>query len=229
MQILLLGCSWSVPNYFGEPGDPAETHTEFLLKSLGHSVHNCGLNGGSNLQALNRARQYVQGNLIHHPAHIEQAIHWENPGDIDLVIWFHTEPGRDIDIISTEGKSIARQLNELCSIIYKQYAEFFNTLNAQVAVIGGCADVHPILYDYITPDFCLPSWQQKLLGASTMGFDLASGTTPTEEDIELIDNALKVIDLMKKSLYFPDNGHPGAAAHKELVELLAEKFKFIPR
>jgi hypothetical protein len=31
-NILILGCSFGVPNYFGPPGVAAKDHTEFLLK-----------------------------------------------------------------------------------------------------------------------------------------------------------------------------------------------------
>jgi hypothetical protein len=229
MQILIIGDSWSVPNYRDPNGDPKETHSEFLLKNLGHTVHNCGMNGGSNFGTLDRAKVYLSGKEIGHPAHLpNQGMIRTDQEKIDLVIWFHTEPYRDIHLISPTNKTIDQQLHEICGIIYREYKDFLDSLNAKIAVIGGCSDIHDTLYEYITPDFCWPSWQKKLLGIGSMGFNLSSGTTPTENDIQLLDNSLKVIQAMMESSYFPDNCHPGKQAHKELVEALLEKFSLIP-
>lgn len=229
MQILLLGDSWSVPNYRNKEADPKETHSEFLLTNLGHTVHNCGMNGGSNITSLDRAKEYLKGGVIGHPAHLpNQVMQLTSLVKIDLVIWFHTEPYRDIALITTENKTIDQQLHEICSIIYQEYKDFLDSLNAKIAVIGGCSDIYDTLYEYITPDFCWPSWQKKLLGIGSMGFNISSGTTPTENDIQLLDNSLKVIQAMIESSYFSDGAHPGKQAHKELVKALSEKFNLIP-
>jgi hypothetical protein len=224
MNILLMGCSWSVPNYFGLPGDPPETHSEFLLKALGHEVHNCGINAGSNLISLERAKKYIKGEKINHPAMLG-TIKKQNPDPIDLIIWFHTEPGRDIGVIDPAGKTISQQLTEICDVIYKRYSEFFNSLNCKVAIIGGCSDIHPLISQYIQPDFCLPSWQTHLIGKGSMGFDMSSKTTPTIEDVDFLNNALAVLERMKSSAYFPDGGHPGRKAHNELIDKLTDVFK----
>ncbi len=224
MNILLMGCSWAVPNYFGLPGDPPETHSEFLLKELGHEIHNCGLNAGSNLLSLERAKKYLSGEEIDHPAMIGR-IKKHNPNPIDLVIWFHTEPGRDVGVINPTGKTINQQLNEICNVTYKSYADFFKNLNCKIAVIGGCSDIHPLIYQYIQPDFCLPSWQTRLIGKGSMGFGMSAKTTPTIEDVNFLDNALTVLDRMRASAYFPDGGHPGKKAHQELIDQLASVFK----
>ena len=224
MNILLMGCSWSVPNYFGLPGDPPETHSEFLLKALGHEVHNCGINAGSNLVSLERAKKYLKGEIINHPAMLGK-IKKQNPNPIDLIIWFHTEPGRDIGVIDPAGKTISQQLTEICDVIYKNYSEFFNRLNCKTAIIGGCSDIHPLIHQYIKPDFCLPSWQTQLIGKGSMGFDMSAKATPTIEDVDFLNNALAVLDRMKTSAYFPDAGHPGEKAHKELIDTLINVFR----
>jgi hypothetical protein len=225
MQILLLGCSYAVPNYFGPPGDPAETHTEYLLKNLGHTVHNCSMNGGSNLKSLSRAKDYLAGQPIKHPAHRDQTLCWKDPEKIDLVIWFHTDPMRDFKETAVSDLTLTEKLETVCKVIYQSYSMFLNQLNAKTAVIGGCADLHPTFYQYMVPDFCLPSWQTMLLGVGCQGVKFPMGGIPDERDLPLIESALKVIESMEKSSQFPDNHHPGKFAHQALVDLLSDKFQ----
>ena len=126
----MIGDSWSVPNYHDPNGDPKETHIEFLLKNLGHTVHNCGMNGGSNFGTLDRAKVYLSGKGIGHPAHLpNQGMIRTDQEKIDLVIWFHTEPYRDIHLISPTNKTIDQQLHEICGIIYREYKDFLDSLN----------------------------------------------------------------------------------------------------
>jgi len=223
MNIMLLGCSWGVPNYYGLPGDPPETHTEFLLKQLGHQVYNCSQNAASNMVSFYRAKDFMEGIDIPHPAGMEwEYIKGNSNTKIDLAIWFHTDPGRDVGFISTEDKSISTQLEEISSVIYDSFNVLFNELKCKVIIVGACADVHPCIDNYIKYDYLLPSWQQKLIGVSTGFFRLTTGLkVPSDEDITLTENAINVIDAMNKNrLIFPDGGHPGGIAHKELVELL---------
>lgn len=224
MNILILGCSWAVPNYFGGEGDLPETHTEMLLKTLGHQVYNCAINGGSNMQSLNRARACIRGEPIQHPAYKTKIIQYTTPITIDLLVWFHTDLGRDTSIVNNIDCSIDQQLSKICNLVYKDYANFINELQCKVAIIGGCSDIHQSLYKYIQPNFCLPSWQKKLINASSMGFRFNLVKNPTKKDIEFLDNAKLVISLMKKSKLFPDNCHPGGIAHKELVDILSNVF-----
>ena len=226
MNILLMGCSWGVPNYSKLKGDPPETHTEFLLRKLGHNVYNCSENGGSNLSTLYRAAKFLNGGYTvnaggHDFGQMENVPNLK----IDLVLWFHTDPGRDIDMISTTDKSISQQLEEICLLTYKNYSLFFEQLKCKIAIVGACADVHPTIKNHIPTDFLLCSWQQELLGISTSFFRIETGLkVPSEEDIMLTENAIKVFDAMNQNkLMFPDGGHPGALAHRGLLRSLREQ------
>jgi hypothetical protein len=138
MNILILGCSFGVPNYYGgSPTGMKEHHTEFLLRDKGHVVYNCSQNAGSNLQTLERAKKYLNGMAIVHPAYhqnpptdqfVNQFIQCKNIKALDLIIWFHTELSRDGIHANT---------------VYSKFTEFFSTHNAKVAVIGGAGDVLP--------------------------------------------------------------------------------------
>jgi hypothetical protein len=220
-NILILGCSFGVPNYFGPPGVAKEDHTEFLLKNKGHIVHNCSLNGGSNLETLTRAENYLNGLKIKHPAFDNQFISISNDIKIDLVIWFHTQLHRD---------NISNNNIQLANYIYNKFSIFFKKLNAKIAVIGGAGDIHDSFDNYITSDFLIKSWRQKILNDTTIplsngiGKILDNVNLPNDKKINIIDNELLLINIVKKSMHFPDGCHPGTAPHFNLVEELTKKF-----
>jgi hypothetical protein len=218
MDILMLGCSYGVPNYFGPASWPESIHTEFLLKDKGHQVHNCSINGGSNLDSLNRAIRYLDGDTIQHPAYKDKIIQCDSPIKIDAIIWFHAELTRDSTVSTSE--------------IYTRFAKFFNTINKPVAVIGGSGDVDFEFINYYQPDFFVPSWRRSILGIATpLTNSLSSADSikhsnlTTEQKLHLLDNNLQVLDMMAASEHFPDGCHPGAKPHKDLVEqLISAKF-----
>jgi hypothetical protein len=217
MNILILGCSFGVPNYYGSPGVPAEHHVQFLLTNAGHTVHNCAENGGSNLNSLNRAKTYLSGEAIGHPAYgcSEQIAGCSV--DIDWVIWFHTEIFRDPD-------SNARE-------IYSEYAKFFAAHNSKIAVIGGAGDTCTFLTEYITPDFYIPSWRQYLLGddlptSNTLWTKTAivNSNQSKEEKMDQINSDLLIRKRLQESDYFPDGCHPGTYPHCDLFNQLQKVF-----
>jgi hypothetical protein len=217
MNILILGCSFGVPNYYGPPGVPAEHHIQFLLTNAGHIVHNCAKNNGSNLESVNRAKTYLSGGSIDHPAYgsSEQVVGYTVA--VDWFIWFHTEIYRDSD-------SDARK-------IYSRYAKFFAEHNSKIAVIGGAGDTYPCLTEYIQPDFYIPSWRKYLLGddlpiSNTLWTKTAiiNGNQSKEEKINQIDSDLLIRKRLQQSEYFPDGSHPGTYPHLDLFSQLQKIF-----
>ena len=82
MNILILGDS------FGIPTDEVEDHLVNNLEKAGYNIVNFSFWGGSNLQAINNALLYIK--------HIH----------IDFIIWFHTEPLREIIPIHVDTKKL---------------------------------------------------------------------------------------------------------------------------
>ena len=215
MNILMLGCSYGVPNYFGPPGSPPEHHLEFLLTSQGHRVHNCSKNSGSNLETLTRAKQYLLGSRIEHPAQTGQYVECKEVGTLDLVIWFHTEVSR--------GNTV--DFNS----VYKEFANFFLDLATPVAVIGGAGDVLPDFETFFTPDFFIPSWRRLILGEHTPLTNnisqsqlIKKSNLTVEQKIQVIDDSLHVIEAMQNSQHFPDGCHPGTWPHQDLFDRLVK-------
>jgi hypothetical protein len=215
MNILMLGCSYGVPNYFGPPGVPSKHHLEFLLRSQGHCVHNCSKNGASNLETLSRASQYLLGHRIEHPAYTGQYIECKNIGPLSLVIWFHTEVSRDSTIDF--------------NFVYQEFANFFLDLAVPVAVIGGAGDVLPEFETFFTPNFFIPSWRRLILDQHlpltnhiSQSHMIEKSNLSVAQKIQIINDSLHVLQYMQNSPHFPDGCHPGTWPHQDLFDRLVK-------
>jgi hypothetical protein len=222
MNFLLLGCSWAVPNYYGSPGDPPETHTEYLLRSHGHVVMNCGKNSGSNLQSLNRAKQYLTGEEISHPAVLtgEKVPHPDmsltikkdtKVKNIDWVICFQTDYPRDFKNVSSSG---INRIETVARHTFQEYKEFIESLGSKFALIGGCMDLFPVYQEYVTPDFVVPSWSSVILGISPQHYKI----NDPELELQFMERQMHLQKFKTNSDLFPDGSHPGAVAHNQLVK-----------
>ena len=203
MNILILGCS------FGAPGNgcPPEYHTENQLKLRGHKVINCARGGSSNLESLAIAEKLL--------ACISYQVDW--------VVWFHTELIRDMSSLSFEVTA---------NLVYTNYSQFAKKHNAKLAVIGGAAPVYPTLFEYIQPDFCIPSWFNKILNLNLPQIQTLSrldiieglqGIGPARK-LEILEQHEEILNALEASDDFPDNYHAGIKPHMELAKELHEAF-----
>ncbi len=235
MNILLLGCSWGVPNYFGLPGPPKEDHIEYLLKNLGHTVFNCSINNGSNLETLERAKCFLNGFPIKHPARYGEfqdtliSISDVNVR-IDWIVWFHTELLRDYH----KGKMPPMIDNAIYYIANKTYPLFFDftkSINAKLAIIGGSAPVHYAIHKYGKPNYLINDWRSDIVGQKLPEVHSLSRLDIVEyskDSIEYKNNLLEkhmlIREVLANSNEFPDDSHPGTNSHFNLFSKLQNIF-----
>jgi hypothetical protein len=232
MNVLILGCSFGVPNYFGPPSPPPQDHTEFILRDLGHTVINCAKNGGSNLNSLKRANDFLSGKPIAHPAYKNQAVQGIANQSIDWIVWFHTELYRDFLILPNKTNLYEHDSVALAEMTYQAYRDFQLNTRAKLAVIGGAGDLHHCFDKYFTPEFVIRSWRSEILGTDIISdntlwqqeyFDYSKDSI--EQKLLYLENNLDLLDLMHASSDFPDNCHPGLKPHKELSKKLHAIFQ----
>jgi hypothetical protein len=230
MNILILGCSFGVPGQY--PGCFIEDHTEHQLRQLGHKVYNCSQCGGSNMNSLTRAKKFLSGESILlpevHPLSTSGPTQTLNePFEVDWIVWFHTELTRD-DHVFFNGLP----LKKMAELTYTEYFDFAKSLGAKVAVIGGAGPVHPLLFDYGTPDFCIPSWFNEILQLDLPQIQTLSQLNMVEkmqgigvkDKLEILEQHSIIRKALEDSEDFPDNYHPGGRPHKELAARLHEVF-----
>jgi hypothetical protein len=227
MNVLILGCSFGVPNYFGPPLPLPKDHTEFILRDFGYNVINCAINGGSNLYSLKRAYTFLSGNTISHPAYANQILKGIENHPIDWIVWFHTELYRDFSILPNKTNLYESDSTALAEMTYQGYKDFQYKTGAKLAVIGGAGDLHKCFDNYFTPEFIIRSWRSEILGVDTISantlwkqeyFDNSKDSI--KQKIMHLESNLNLLDLMHASADFPDNCHPGSKPHRELSNKL---------
>ncbi len=212
MNILILGDSWGVPNYCGPPGVGPEFHTEYLLKNLGHTVYNFAINGGSNLESINRAKEFL--------SQTEIALDW--------IFWFHTESLRDRHLIdATRSFYIDDVVDRVSRKIYTEFERLRSHTAARSLVIGGQAQLLDSFDTIVNADIVIHDWKSKIFARSLpvvhtiCHLDLIDKSSDSlEYKNSLLAKHKILLDLMSASDDFPDNCHPGIRPHRELVELM---------
>jgi hypothetical protein len=244
MNILIMGCSFGVPGQY--PGCVVTDHTEHQLRSFGHNVHNVSQCAGSNINSLIRAKKFLSGESIVCP-HVQEAYSDDSspkqvltePFKVDWIVWFHTELARE----SLASSELARDLrdpkrprmtiDQVSCVVYSQYFDFVKSLEAKLAVIGGAGPVHPTLYKFGNPEFCIDSWINKILNLDLPQIQTLSrpeminqlnNNGKFDQKLKVIDQHLTILKALEDSEDFPDNYHPGGRPHRELANLLHKRF-----
>jgi len=209
MNILILGCSFGVP----DNGCPAEMHTENQLRLLGHNVYNCARSGASNMESLTLGKKFVEENT---------------EINIDWVVWFHTELIREYE----SKANIKYDFERMAQITYTSYFNFVNSINSKVAIIGGAAPVYYSLFNYIKPDFCIPYWFEEILNLQLPETQMLSRLeiikklqcVGPDQKLAILEQHEEILNALYASEDFPDNYHVGGRPHIELARRLHDIF-----
>jgi hypothetical protein len=192
-------------------------------------VINCAKNGGSNLDSLKRACDFLAGNPIVHPAYNTKIVQGNINQPIDWIVWFHTELYRDFSVLPNKTNLYKYDSAALAEMTYQRYKDFQHTTGAKLAVIGGAGDLHQCFDNYFTPEFVIRSWRSDILGVAINSlwqqeyFDHSKDSI--KQKLMQLENNLDLLDLMHASVSFPDNCHPGSIPHQELAEKLHTIFQ----
>jgi len=203
-HILILGDSWGSPQGYGTHIEP-QKHTHTILQGLGHTVTNCSIPGGSNLESFARARA-----LRIRP---------------DVVIWFHSESLRDLHPRPSVRFSIPKETEKMARVIYKKYRHLLKSMGRPCDIIvGGQAPVYEHMLEH-TPKAIVRDWRCELLGIDSIPshsvchidlFENRRCIDSPQQKLEWTRQNEQIVDMERESSLFPDNAHPGTIAHLEL-------------
>ena len=204
MQILILGDSWGTPKGYATHIEP-QRHTQYLLEEQGHTVTNCSIPGGSNLDSIGRA--------------LDKGV---RP---DLVIWFHTESLRDLHPRPSKKFSIPTVTQKQARVIYRQYARMLMRMGSPLDIIIGAQA--PVIKELLVsqPSLLIPDWRCELLAIESIPthsvchsdlFEHPQCKDSAKDRLEWLTQNEKIVDMELESPLFPDNAHPGTRAHELL-------------
>lgn len=165
MKFLIIGDSWGIGEYKIKNcimEAVPDTGLEYYLTQLNHTVTNLSAGSACNFGQLRNAR-----------THLDDVCN-----DYDYIIWFHTEPVRDVpDTIIDDEIDSPNQFPEFSSIKdFDQAMEYISYQNYKFAqsifdqhyvpfvVIGGIGRLSKSIDDFSFAQIKIYSWAQELLG-----------------------------------------------------------------
>jgi hypothetical protein len=236
MKFFVMGDSWGVGEWEWKGKilhSVPDTGLDYHLLKLGHTVKNISAGSAGNFGQLRHAYYTLEEN-----------------SDYDYIIWFYTEPIRDIQQILIDDPDEGQRffpkfnINELDQSLHyildedHKYAQMiYDRFNIPFIIIGGQCSVDlldrslPFVYDKI-------EWLQELLELDFIPPLNSFGSWQKLEkifehyqfdmkqyvlthEVEL-DNIKIIEDKAKLSDKFPDSGHPSRQCFEQLAHRLVD-------
>lgn len=152
-NIVIIGDSFGVPNWYGPPGPSPEHHVEFLLRDIKHNgsqkyeVTNLSINGSDNTSHIFRLKQFI---TLHPLTQIDYIVWFQN-AFVNLICTPHTVH-RVHDLLT---ESLVESYNDALAVK--------NQLIAKWVVIGGSTPTPEFFYNYKIHDYIIPDWRSMIL------------------------------------------------------------------
>jgi len=213
------------PNYWCKTVPIPNTHVGVYLNE--HTSTNLCVGGDSNLNAYTIC-----------------ANHLKTKRDYDYIIWFQTEPVRDI--INNNATIDSKKLqdyngydaihNDLWQETYLKFSTLYEQYNIPFIVIGGMAMVNPIIQKFAFAKIVLNDWANELIFDEPIKHPhLIAHVSEFAEKYEADFNRDRFIVEAEASTNwiqycyhhtnFPDWGHPDRRAHQGLAEWILEQLE----
>lgn len=240
MNFFILGDSWGVGEWSGDRGMDSHilesvpnTGTGAWLQSYGHHVVNISAGSASNFGQLRKAYWTLEE---HH--------------DYDWIIWFYTEPFRDIiETVINDSIDGPKQYPEFtvrdfprCEYITSQnfsYAQMiYEKFKIPWVVIGGQTSVPESINGYNFAHHVIGNWSGELLDLdfqipeytwfswekfqTIFDFYGINEQDFVKQEIDVLDKVDIVLAKSRESKYFPDDCHASNLAHAKLTSRILE-------
>jgi hypothetical protein len=238
MKFFILGDSWGLGEYRRVDGKlelVPDTGLEFYLTQLGHSVTNISAGSASNFGQLRDAYWRLR-----------------DATDYDYIIWFHTEPIRDIvetviddpvdgPIQYSDFHNIKNYADALTYINERNYAyaqdTIYNKFKIPFIVVGGVGRLEQSINKFSFAKYTIHSWMQELLN---LNYELPRNQmiwnrwhevfdtfnySDRQYVVEELESAEHYQGLLKQNPLFPDDMHVIGSEYEKLAVRLLEMIK----
>lgn len=181
MKFLIIGDSWGCGEFRRiDNGKNIEvipdTGPDYYLKNLGHEVVNLSRGGDCNFSGILRSA------MTHLNTNEQNIV----DNDYDYIIWFHTEPIRDLImfILNDNGEHLIEErqidinkffpnfqqykfydgMQYICECNYTFAQQIYNRHQIPFIVVGGVGYIDNCIKDFSFAKFTITSWLSELLG-----------------------------------------------------------------
>lgn len=227
MKFLIIGDSWGIGEYaiIKQLMTPVpHTGIDHYLQYHGHKVENISAGSASNFGQLRHCRTVLE----------------QSDSVPDYIIWFHTEPVRDIadTVIDDELDGpiqfpLINNYNDFDQAM--QYMNYQNYVFAQTIydqfqcpfiVVGGLGKLHSCIESFSFASYKIYSWAQEMLNLTDLPDNIFSRNREKEivnqfkftkdSIINAIDSSKRYQELLNNSTKFPDGLHPARSEYEIL-------------
>ena len=205
-MIIIIGDSWGVGEWGFEKGSLCVTGPGFAtLISLHDQVINLSVGGGSNTESLNR---------------LDKLFCQYTPDPIDRFFWVVTCPSRCItDYSDLKDKNFKDVIEQHLYSALSRADCIAKQACIKIELIGGLCDLKNEYIEYFSNlEILVSSWGEMLdknYPASIFSPD-SKILKLTQRDENILLDIEKKYNFWQNSEFFPDDGHPGANAHRIL-------------
>jgi hypothetical protein len=232
MRFLIIGDSWGLGEF--DPAGPECTLVpnsglDYYLTKLGHEVVNTSMIADSNFGQI----RYARYSFLEHDS------------NYDYVIWFHTEPIRDIIYTAWSDSEEQEQFKDFHNMNYADAMEYINLQNYKYVerelynvyrvpfiVIGGVGKLSNSIHNFSFAKHTIPSWFSELLGVEVKENDFKFkdidkilehfSKYDKQGILDAIEYAEKVQSIASTHPNFPDGGHTCRSAYQQLAHRIIE-------
>jgi hypothetical protein len=227
MKLIIIGDSYGVGEYqiLHHKMEPiANTGLDFYLKNIGHTVDNLSAGSASNFGQIRNLKTHLT----------------EKNSNYDYVIWFHTEPIRDIvETIKDDPVDGPKQypnffdfddFDQACEYVNEQNYSFvqriFDTFTIPFITIGGVGRIDACIEKFNFSKLVITSWIEDALNIKNLPRNFL-GWHRWEEALNIknfdkqtlfahISATQKYQQLLKESTLFPDDNHMVRTEYQKL-------------
>jgi hypothetical protein len=225
-RILIAGDSWGCGEWAVFGRKVAHLGLELYFNEYGCPVTNVSVGGYSNIESINSIKNKLIDNTY------------------DAIIWFQTDPIRDLRPYKDNGDKFALEIDEFLKmhdeLLIKNYTELNSlgpNLLGPVICLGGCSDITPsLINDYSNLKPAIPSIVE-FFGCKNPPLWVPGSRWLSDEGITISKSIVNYMydtdpkwtqvrfgtdSNLNKKWFFPDGYHPNRHALKEIFDYLID-------